>query len=318
MRVRNVSAVTARRRTLARREDLTGRALVSPTLLVVALVVLAPFVMSVLYAFQDVRLIDIGPLGDGETRWTLENFREVLSSSGFWAAMRTTVVFAVATTVGSVAAGLAIALALRKPFRGRGLVRALVLIPYVLPVVAAVMIWEQLLNSQYGFVNAFGERFLGWNEPVSFLSTTSMDVAGLPLPVTLLVVVAFEIWKTAPLAYLFITARLTAVPHDLEEAALIDGAAPSQSFRHVLLPQLAGVLALLAVLRFIWSFQSFNEIYLLTGGAGGTQVLAVRVYEELTTQGDIGTASALGLVMMAILTVLLVIYVRMSRREVAR
>ncbi|WP_049575864.1 carbohydrate ABC transporter permease [Streptomyces sp. SBT349] len=304
--------------TLAKREDLTGRALVSPTLLVVVFVVLVPFVMSVLYAFQDVRLIDIGPLGDGETRWTLDNFREVLSSSGFWAAVRTTALFAVATTVGSVAAGLAIALALRKPFRGRGLVRGLVLIPYVLPVVAAVMIWEQLLNSQYGFVNAFGERFLGWTEPVSFLSTTSMDVAGLPVPVTLLVVVLFEIWKTAPLAYLFITARLQAVPGDLEEAALIDGAAPTQSFRHVLLPQLAGVLALLAVLRFIWSFQSFNEIYLLTGGAGGTQVLAVRVYEELTTQGDIGTASALGLVMMAALAVLLVIYVRMSRKEVSR
>jgi multiple sugar transport system permease protein len=317
VRVPNPTA-RARRRTLARREDLTGRALVSPTLLVVVLVVLTPFVMSLLYAFQDVRLIDIGPLGDGETRWTLDNFRAVLSSSGFWAAMRTTVLFAVVTTAGSVAAGLAIALALRKPFPGRGLVRALVLIPYVLPVVAAVMIWEQLLNSQYGFVNAFGERFLGWDEPVSFLSTTSMDVAGLPLPVTLLVVIAFEIWKTAPLAYLFITARLQAVPGDLEEAALIDGAAPSQSFRHVLLPQLAGVLALLAVLRFIWSFQSFNEIYLLTGGAGGTQVLAVRVYEELTTQGDIGAASALGLVMMAILTVLLIIYVRMSRREVAR
>jgi multiple sugar transport system permease protein len=317
VRVPNLTA-RPRRRTLARREDLTGRALVSPTLLVVVLVVLTPFVMSLLYAFQDVRLIDIGPLGDGETRWTLDNFRAVLSSSGFWAAMRTTVLFAVVTTAGSVAAGLAIALALRKPFPGRGLVRALVLIPYVLPVVAAVMIWEQLLNSQYGFVNAFGERFLGWDEPVSFLSTTSMDVAGLPLPVTLLVVIGFEIWKTAPLAYLFITARLQAVPGDLEEAALIDGAAPSQSFRHVLLPQLAGVLALLAVLRFIWSFQSFNEIYLLTGGAGGTQVLAVRVYEELTTQGDIGAASALGLVMMAILTVLLIIYVRMSRREVAR
>jgi multiple sugar transport system permease protein len=82
------------------------------------------------------------------------------------------------------------------------------------------------------------------------------------------------------------------------------------------LPQLYGVLAILTILRFIWSFQSFNEIYLLTGGAGGTEVLAVEVYNELNTRGDIGGAAALGLVMMAILTVLSLAYFRMSRTEV--
>ena len=295
----------------------TGRALVSPTVLLVVLVVLLPFVTSVVYAFQEFRLIDIGPLGDGQTEWTLENFRSVLTSSGFQSALWTTIVYSVGCTLGTVVVGMVISLALRHPFKGRGLIRGLVLIPYILPIVAAVMIWEQLLNTQYGFVNAFGERFLGWDQPVSFLTTTSMDVWGLPVPVALTVVILFDVWKSAPLAYLFFTARLQAAQGDIEEAALIDGATPLQSFRYVLLPQLYGVIAIMTILRFIWSFQSFNDIYLLTGGAGGTEVLAVSVYNELTTRGNVGGASALGLVMMAILTVLTLLYLHRTRKEVS-
>jgi len=230
--------------------------------------------------------------------------------------MRTTMVYALATTIGSVGAGLVAALALRRPFRGRSIVRALILIPFVLPVVAGVMIWRTLLNTQYGVVNAFGQEFLGWSAPISFLATASQEIGPISVPLTLLVVIAFEIWKSFPLAYLFIMARLLATQRDIEEAALIDGATPWQIFRHVVAPQLYGVIALLSVLRFIWSFQNFNDIYLLTGGAGGTQVVAVRVYEELATRANIGTASALGLIMTALLAGFLVVYVRMSRREV--
>jgi multiple sugar transport system permease protein len=301
---------------MARAEDRAGRALVTPTVLVVVAVVIVPFATSVVFAFQDLRLIDIGPLGDGDTPWTLENFRDALGSSGFRESLTTTFVYSIACTLGALVVGVAVSLALRKPFPGRGIIRGLVLVPYVLPIVAAAMIWEQFLNPQYGVVNAFGERFLGWTQPISFLTTESMEVWGIPVPVALTVVIVFEVWKTAPLAYLFITARMQAISGELEEAARIDGATPSQNFRHVVLPQLYGVLAILTVLRFIWSFQSFNEIYLLTGGAGGTEVLAVEVYNQLNTRGDIGGAAALGLVMMAILTVLTLVYFRLARKEV--
>ena len=96
-----------------------------------------------------------------------------------------------------------------------------------------------------------------------------------------MMVILFEWWHSFPFAFLFILARLQAAPPELEEAALVDGATPTQVFRHIILPQLVGVIALVAVLRFIFTFNAFDEIYLLTGGGAGTEVLATQVYSFL-------------------------------------
>ena len=301
--------------TLARREDLAGRFLVLPTLIILAVVVLGPLLASIAFSFQKFRLVELMTSHPWDLTWTLDNFISALRSDGFWEAFGVTLVYSVGSTIGTLVVGLMVALSLRRPFFGRGIVRALALVPYVLPVVAAAMIWKQMFNTQYGLVNAFGQKFLHWDKPISFLSTDVYHIGALPVPLTLLIVIAFEIWKTAPLAYLFFTARLTAVSRELEEAAIIDGATPSQQLRYILLPQLKGVILLMGILRFIWSFQSFNEIYLLTGGAGGTQVLAVRIYQYLTSRGDIGSSSALGVLMMLILCVLLIVYIKVSGRE---
>lgn len=287
-------------------------------MLVILGIVILPFLVSITYAFQEMRLIDLGPLGSDETIWTLDNFRSVLTNPRYQGALWITIVYSVGCTIGTLVAGSAIALALRAPFKGRAIVRAMVLIPYVLPIVSAAMIWNQMLNTQYGVINAFGQEVLGWAKPVSFLTQTSFDVAGVPVPLALSVAILFDVWKSAPLTYLFVMARLQTIPRTLEEAAILDGATPTQRFRYVVLPEIAGVLGILTLLRFIWSFQSFNEIYLLTGGAGNTEVLAIEVYNAINTRGDLGTASALGLVLMFFLTILTVTYVWISRREVER
>lgn len=307
--------MTAARPTTARaRENRTGWLLVTPSLAVVALVVLVPFALVVVFGFSEVRLVDIPYLGTEPITWSLDNFRRAATSQAFWGALWTTVLYAALTAVGSLAVGLVLALALRRPFRGRGLVRALLLVPYVLPVVAAATIWKTLLNPQYGLVNAFGRAYLGWDTPVGFLSTTSAEVWGMPVPVALLVVVLFDVWKSAPLAFLFLTARLQSVPGEIEEAAALDGANRRQTLRFVLLPQLRAVALLLLLLRFIWSFQMFDDVYLLTEGAGSTQVMAIQVYTELVTKADIGSAAAFGLLMSLVLVVLLAGYVVLSRR----
>jgi multiple sugar transport system permease protein len=193
------------------------------------------------------------------------------------------------------------------------------LVPYVAPVVAATFVWTTMLNPQFGIVNHYGTTLLGWNDPVAFLSSsTPISPFGVDLHVStsLLTVVLFEGWRSFPFAFLFITARMQAIPESLEEAATVDGASPSQRFRHIVLPQLLPTIAVLTVLRFIWTFNNFDDIFLLTGGGSGTQVVAVRVYDYLINRGDIGAAAAQALVLAAILAVLVAVYLKFfGRRE---
>jgi len=285
--------------------------------IVVTLVVL-PIVWTVALAFQDLRLIQLrtaGLLGD----YTVENFAQVLASPGFWGSLWTTLVYSVLGTASSIGLGLVAALALRRSFRGRTLVRASLLLPYVAPVVAATFVWGVMLNPQFGVVNEVGTGLLGWDEPIAFLSqrTSEWSVFGLtiPVPTALLTVIVFEMWRSFPFAFLFLTARLQAVPATLDEAARVDGATPTQVFRHITLPQLLPTIAVLALLRFIWTFNNFDDIYLLTGGGAGTEVISVRVFDYLVSRGDIGAASAQALVLAVVLLVLVTVYFRFAAKD---
>jgi multiple sugar transport system permease protein len=298
----------------ARRDARTGLALISPTVVIVVVMVLLPILWTVSLAFQRVRLLNLRStsiIGD----YSLDNFASVLGSDGFVDALLTTLVYSVCGTALAIGIGLLAALALRRPFRGRGLVRAALLLPYVAPVVAAAFVWSTMLNPQYGIVNELGTGLLRWDEPIAFLSSRSDDLLGVPVPTALLSVIAFEAWRSFPFAFLVLTARLEAVPDTYEEAARLDGATPTQSFRHIVLPQLAPTIAVLAVLRFIWTFNNFDDIYLLTGGGAGTQVVSVRVFDFLTARGDIGAAAAQALVLAAILAVIVTVYLRFFSRS---
>ncbi|MFC4554232.1 carbohydrate ABC transporter permease [Georgenia faecalis] len=308
-----------RRSSRAREESRTGLLLITPTFVIVVAVVVLPVLWTVSLAFQRVRLLDLrdtGVLGD----YTLANLADVLTSPGFLESLRTTLVYSVGGTACAIGIGLVAALALRRPFRGRGAVRAAMLLPYVAPVVAATFVWSTALSPQFGVVNHWGTELLGWDEPIAFLSsradTFSLLGWEITVPTALLTVIAFEAWRSFPFAFLFLTARLQAVPETLDEAARVDGATPSQRFRHILLPQLLPTIAVLSVLRFIWTYNNFDDIYLLTGGGAGTQVVAVRVFDYLTARGDIGAAAAQALVLAVILAVAVTAYLRLfGRRE---
>ncbi len=301
-----------RRGPLVRAEARAGLALISPTLVIVLVMVVLPILWTVLLAFQRLRLLNLrtsGLFGN----FTLNNFDNVFSSATFWGSLGTTLAYSVLGTGFAIGVGLIAALALRRPFRGRNLVRAAMLLPYVAPIVAVTFAWKTMLNPQFGVVNHWGTRLLGWDEPIAFLSE-GRPVLG--IPVALLTVIAFEAWRSFPFAFLFLTARLQAVPATLEEAARVDGATVSQRFRYVVLPQLLPTIAVLAVLRFIWTFNSFDDIYLLTGGGAGTEVISVGVFNSLTARGDIGGAAAQALVLAAILAVLVGLYLwRLAPRE---
>src|SRR3712207_81196 len=154
-RSRGHEAAASGRGTLRWREARTGLALISPTVVLVLVLVVLPILWTVVLAFQDLRLIRLrtaGLFGD----YTFENFVDVFSSPGFWQALVTTLVYAGLGTASAVGLGLVAQLALWRPFPGRGVVRAEVMLPYVAPVVAATFVWGVMLNPQFGIVNEIG------------------------------------------------------------------------------------------------------------------------------------------------------------------
>jgi multiple sugar transport system permease protein len=121
-------------------------------------------------------------------------------------------------------------------------------------------------------------------------------------------VILFQAWRYFPFAFLFILARIQAVPDELYEAAKVDGAAPSQRLVYITLPQLRAVFGTLFLLRFIWTFNKFEDIFLLNGGAADTEVLPVQIYNWLFARKNVGASSAAALIMAAVLFLLVGIY----------
>lgn len=246
--------------------------------------------------------------------FTLANFRRFLGSPEFWPTFRVTLAYTVFGTLASIVLGLFAAQLLNVRFVGQGFLRGLFLFPYVAPIIAVAFAWAFLLDPLSGSVNALGLRFELWQRPISFLSQRSvpLDLFGLrlELPLALSTVIAFEAWRYFPFAFLFILARFQAIPRDMYEAAEVDGATSWQQFWFITLPQLVGILSTLFLLRFIWTFNKFDDIFLLTGGAAGTKTLTIAVFDEAFARQDLGAGAAVAVVLFFILAVFLVFYFR--------
>jgi len=247
-------------------------------------------------------------------RFTLANFRTVLAGAEFLPALWVTLAYTLFGTIGSILLGLFAAQLLNAPFAGKGLLRGLFLFPYVAPVIAVAFTWAFLLDPLSGTVNALGVRFGLLGQAVAFLSQRSLEVHLLGLrvavPLALSTVIAFEAWRYFPFAFLFILARFQAIPRDMYEAAQVDGASPLQQFWFITLPQLVGILSTLFLLRFIWTFNKFDDVFLLTGGAAGTKTLTVQVYDQAFALADLGAGAAVAVTLFVILAAFMVVYFR--------
>ena len=262
-------------------------------------------------------LRDTNLLNPFEIEFTLRNFTRVMGRSDFWPLVLRTFAYATFGAGLATLVGLWAALTLHRPFVGRSLVRALIFVPYVIPLIAATFLWRTILAPQYGTANAWLADLFGTTR-IDFLGARSftVDMLGLSftLPMALSMVILFEAWRYFPFAYLFILARLQAVPKSLDEAAILDGATVTQRFRYVVAPELRGVLVLVFLIRFMSSFNEFSNIYLLTGGSAGTEVVSVQMYQWLVGRGDPGAAAALALVLAAVLAVTITLYFRIAMR----
>ena len=238
--------------------------------------------------------------------FTFENFLAVFEARDFLSVLWATVFYTVFGTVGALVAGLFAALLLNQTFRGRGFLRGLFLFPYVAPVIAAAFTWVTLFDPFSGSANALLQQMGFAAGPINFFGER---------PLALIMVTVFEIWRYFPLSFLFILARMQAVDTDIFEAANMDGASPFQKFRYLLLPQLFGILSVLFLLRFIWTFNKFDDIFLLTGGNAGTRTLTVNVYEQAFAVADIGAGAAVAVVIFLCLLGFSTVYFWTLRNE---
>ena len=247
--------------------------------------------------------------------FTLNNFKKVIKDKAFIDLLSTTFYYTFFGTIGAIVFGILAAQMVNQKFFGRTFMRSVLLFPYVAPVVALAYTWELLLDPTSGTLNNLLINYQIIDGPINLLGQkyVTLNILGFDfkLRLALTTVIIFEIWRYFPLAFLFILARLQAVPKELYEAADVDGANPIQKFLNITLPQILAVISILFMIRFIWNFNKFEDIFLLTGGASGTRTLPINVYQQGFSIGDIGLGSAVSIVIVVFLLIFMFIYFKL-------
>lgn len=246
----------------------------------------------------------------GRTFVGFENFKDVLSGD-FLPVLGHTLVFTVAATAIPFVIGFAVALALNTGVRGQSALRGLFLLPWILPGVVVSFIWLWIFNANYGLLNGILVQLGIVDAGAAWLSDPTW---------AMIAVIIAKTWASFPWMMVMLLAGLQTVSADQHEAAALDGAGAIRRFASVTLPHLRGIIGIVLLLEFVWNFQHFDTIYVLTGGgpAGATTTFAVSVYNTAFKGFDLGKAGALGALWMAVLSVLVVVYIRMSERAEQR
>ena len=293
-------ATRSHRASALRREHL---ALLIPALLPILIFSLGPLLRGLYLGFTDYTLGNQSISFNG-----LANYQFMLKDRLFWQSFRAGLIWTVVVTSGQVLMALGLALLLNADLRFRWLTRTLVLVPWAMPPVIKGMMWRLVYHPDAGILNHLLLNVGILKEPINWLA----DYAW-----TLIAVIVVGIWAGLPQATVTLLAGLQTINGDLYEAASIDGATVWQKFWHVTRPVLNPVMVALIALEFIWNFNSFGLVYVLTeGGPGGrTRLPMLAAYEEAFRFGHFGYAAALGNVMVIILLVMIFVYLRNRLRE---
>lgn len=259
---------------------------VLPTALLVLLVIGYPFGRAIWLSFTN-RIV-AGPPPD---LVGLANYLRWVRQPEFWQTFGNTIVFASGTLALSIVFGFAIALALGRITKGRDVLGAVLLFPWIIPTVISTLVWAWMFNPIFGVLNFMLLSTDLTKSPVAWLSTPTLAMVS---------VIVVSAWRRVPYFGVTLLAGLGAVPADLYEAATIDGASGFQRFRYVTLPSIRGLLSLVGMLTFIETAYDFALIYILTRGgpAGSTEILAVKTFVTAFNSGQLGLGVTVPLIAM--------------------
>jgi multiple sugar transport system permease protein len=286
--------VRGRSRGLAERP--LARAMLAPSMILIALVAAYPIFYAIWLSLHDYSL-----LTPGLSRWDVGgNYKDALTSNAFWSAFRTTFVFTAFSVLFELIIGLGMAMAMHAAFRGQGLLRTVVLVPWaVLTVVTAIM-WRTMFEAPLGLVPSVLHG-LGIGQDVVWLGQK---------PYALIVMIVADVWKTAPFMALLILAGLQTIPAEIYEAGKVDGAKAWQRFTKLTLPLLMPAILVALIFRTLDALRIFDLPFVLTKGAQGTNTLSLYAYQQLQQNQLIGLGSALSVLTFFTVMTVSLLYIR--------
>jgi multiple sugar transport system permease protein len=268
----------------------------APTLLILAVVTLYPlFYVFWLSLHRRLLIFDISKFIG------LENYGFLLSDDRFWNALYNTVYFTAVSVFLELILGLAIAMLLNRGFKGKGIMRSIILVPWVIPTVVSAKMWEWMYNPDFGILNYMLGANINWlGSPFWALNAA----------------VFVDVWKTTPFVVLLLMARLQTIPVDLYQAARVDGASNWYIFRRITLPLLMPMILIVLIFRTLDAFRVFDVIYVLTGGGPGntTETLSIYAYKTLFQTLQFGYGSALAVTVFICVAITTIFYVKLLRR----
>ncbi|WP_158814637.1 carbohydrate ABC transporter permease [Methylocapsa sp. S129] len=272
------------------------------------LVLIAYPLCNVLWlSFRYANLVDPSTVGFAG----FDNYDTILSDEEFAPALWHTFTWTGLSVAGEYALGLASAIALAQPIRGRAIFRGIVVVPWVIPIAVAGLNWIWLLNPDYGLINSWMVRLGLLAHPRDWLG--GIDTA-------LLAVTFVNVWRSFPFYTISILAALQAIPPDLHEAAAMDGAGPIRRFLVITMPHLKAVSLTLIFLHIIWTAINFDFIWVMTAGGplNSSQTLPVMIYKYAMQDHDVGAACALASMSMSFMAAMFFMYYYSVRRKGAR
>jgi multiple sugar transport system permease protein len=275
-------------------EKTLARVMVAPSMILIAIVGIWPIVYAIWLSLHQysVRVA-------GLSRWAgpygLQNYQDALSSPDWRAALYHTLIFTVASVTLELFIGLGMALAMHAAFRGQGLLRTVVLVPWAILTVVTAVMWRTMFVSPYGFVN-------------TILGTQTVWLGSEPQ--ALIVIILADVWKTAPFMALLILAGLQVIPGEIYEAAEVDGASTWQRFARITLPLLTPAILVALIFRTLDALRIFDLPYVLTQGQNGTSTLYTIAQEAFGTNRIYGLGSAMAVLTFIIVMLISFAYIR--------
>ncbi len=269
-----------------------GRAYILPAIIILLVVTIYPLI----YVFY-LSLHRNMPIFEISNFIGIKNYIFLLKDERFWNALKNTLYFTGLSVVAELLLGLMIALFLDRSFKGRGMIRAIVLIPWAIPTVVSAKMWEWIYNPDFGILN--------------YIFGTNINWLGSPFW-AINAAIFMDVWKTTPFAVLLFMAGLQVIPRELYQAARVDGASSFQVFIHITLPLLKPIILVVLLFRTLDAFRVFDAIYVLTGGGPGntTETLSIYAYKTLFQTLQFGYGSALSVVVFLCVGAISLFYVK--------